>query len=76
MSSGFGISGSTGRCYPVWQEFSGCMEKTGDPQDCQPLRDDYLECLHHRKEFGRLNAIHRERERKRKHPGGEHGKEH
>ena len=38
--------------------------------------DDYLECLHHRKEFGRLNAIHRERERKRKHPGGEHGKEH
>ena len=38
--------------------------------------DDYLECLHHRKEFGRLNAIHRERERKRKHPDGEHGKEH
>ena len=27
-----------------------CMSKTDDPMKCRPLRDDYLECLHHRKE--------------------------
>ena len=27
-----------------------CISKTDDPRKCAALRDDYLECLHHRKE--------------------------
>lgn len=27
-----------------------CMSKAEDPKDCKDFRDDYLECLHHRKE--------------------------
>lgn len=27
-----------------------CMSKTDDPVKCRALRDDYLECLHHRRE--------------------------
>ncbi len=38
------------RCYPIWMDFSECMSKTDDPKKCKDFRDDYLECLHHRKE--------------------------
>ena len=27
-----------------------CMKDTDEPKKCRALRDDYLECLHHRKE--------------------------
>ena len=27
-----------------------CMRDTDNPAKCRELRDDYLECLHHRKE--------------------------
>ena len=27
------------------------------PNACAPLRDDYLECLHHKKEFTRRNEV-------------------
>lgn len=27
-----------------------CMRETDDPRKCKERRDDYLECLHHRKE--------------------------
>ena len=27
-----------------------CMETTDDPKKCFAFREDYLECLHHRKE--------------------------
>mmetsp|Transcript_13817 Transcript_13817/g.41768 ORF Transcript_13817/g.41768 Transcript_13817/m.41768 type:complete len:82 (+) Transcript_13817:215-460(+) len=59
MASGFGVSGNTGRCYPTWMEFSACMSETDDPAKCRALRDDYLECLHHRKEYTRLNKINK-----------------
>jgi len=36
-----------------------CMRETDDPRKCKERRDDYLECLHHRKEV-------REKERKGK----------
>ena len=26
-------------------------------KDCEFLRDNYIECLHHRKEFARLHAL-------------------
>jgi len=31
-------------------DFSECMSKVDDPKSCRDYRDDYLECLHHRKE--------------------------
>lgn len=31
-------------------DFSKCMSETDDPKKCKDFRDDYLECLHHRKE--------------------------
>ena len=40
-------------CYPIWMDFSECMSKTEDPKACKDFRDDYLECLHHRKEVRR-----------------------
>ena len=30
--------------------FLQCMKDTDDPRKCKALKDDYLECLHHRKE--------------------------
>ena len=41
---------SRGRCYAVYMDFSECMSKTDDPRKCNDYREDYLECLHHRKE--------------------------
>ncbi|KAH7625009.1 hypothetical protein Ndes2526B_g00386 [Nannochloris sp. 'desiccata'] len=60
MASGFGINGGPGRCFPLWNSFSECMSKAEDPKDCQDFRQDYLECLLHRKEYSRLNAYFRE----------------
>lgn len=65
MASGFGIHGGPGRCYPIWMDFSECMSKTEDPKKCADFRDDYLECLHHRKEFTKLNRFFREEKRQR-----------
>ena len=32
------------------------------PQECSVLRQDYVECLHHRQEFSRLNAMQEPRD--------------
>jgi hypothetical protein len=50
MASGFGINGKKGRCYDVWMDFSDCMTHCVMPAECTARRDDYFECLHHRKE--------------------------
>jgi len=51
MASGFGAQGGTGRCYPFWVDFSRCMEESDKPtRDCLGYREDYFECLHHKKE--------------------------
>ena len=62
MASGFGVRGRTGRCYPFWRDFSDCMASAGSPKECRDLREDYTECLHHKKEFSRLNRIQIERQ--------------
>lgn len=55
MSSGFGTSGGEGRCHAFWQDLRKCMTEAAQPAVCAPMREDYLECLHHRKEVcGRL----------------------
>ena len=33
------------------------MKNTDDKLTCVPARDDYYECLHHNKEFARMNAV-------------------
>jgi NADH dehydrogenase (ubiquinone) Fe-S protein 5 len=55
MASGFGTQGKTGRCYSFWTEFSSCMAHAADPKECRLKREDYFECLHHKKEFTALN---------------------
>lgn len=53
MASGFGLGGQQGRCYPFWKAYQECL-RTHEPQDaldtCPRVREDYYECLHHRKE--------------------------
>ncbi|CEG63117.1 hypothetical protein G6F70_003115 [Rhizopus microsporus] len=57
MSSGFGLDGGRGRCFHFWQEFNKCYASADLPQQCLAQRDDYLECLHHTKEFARITRI-------------------
>ncbi|XP_027353253.1 serine/arginine-rich-splicing factor SR34-like isoform X1 [Abrus precatorius] len=64
MASGWGITGNKGRCYDFWMDFSECMSRCREPKDCALLREDYLECLHHPKEFQRRNRIYKEEQRK------------
>ncbi|KAJ4819198.1 NADH-ubiquinone oxidoreductase-like protein [Rhynchospora pubera] len=63
MASGWGITGNKGRCYDFWVDFSECMSRCREPKDCHLLREDYLECLHHSKEFQRRNRIYKEEQR-------------
>uniref|UniRef100_A0A0A9F1K7 NADH dehydrogenase [ubiquinone] iron-sulfur protein 5 n=1 Tax=Arundo donax TaxID=35708 RepID=A0A0A9F1K7_ARUDO len=63
MASGWGINGNKGRCYDFWLDFSECMSRCRQPYDCALLREDYLECLHHSKEFQRRNRIYKEEQR-------------
>ena len=41
------------------------MSTAEDPSECKDVREDYLECLHHKKEFQRANAIQAEADRQR-----------
>ncbi|XP_020101742.1 NADH dehydrogenase [ubiquinone] iron-sulfur protein 5-B [Ananas comosus] len=66
MASGWGITGNKGRCYDFWTDFSECMSRCREPKDCSLLRDDYLECLHHSKEFQRRNRIYKEEQRQKR----------
>ncbi|KAK8950300.1 NADH dehydrogenase [ubiquinone] iron-sulfur protein 5-A [Platanthera guangdongensis] len=54
MASGWGIAGNKGRCYDFWMDFSECMSHCREPKDCALLREDYLECLHHAKEWSQI----------------------
>ncbi len=70
MASGFGARGGQGRCFPIWVDFQKCIAETDEPNLCKDFRDDYTECLHHKKEFTRANMIARQQEKLEK----EHGK--
>ncbi|KAF2207863.1 hypothetical protein CERZMDRAFT_50191 [Cercospora zeae-maydis SCOH1-5] len=71
MSSGFGLAGGPSRCFPFWQEVLACYvvntsaEDVSGKKKCQPVLEDYYECLHHRKEavkIAALQAAYRKRE--------------
>lgn len=44
------------RCFPFWQEVLACYVTNTSPESpegkikCQPVLEDYYECLHHKKE--------------------------
>mmetsp|Transcript_23814 Transcript_23814/g.75936 ORF Transcript_23814/g.75936 Transcript_23814/m.75936 type:complete len:88 (-) Transcript_23814:188-451(-) len=58
MASGWGLRGGPGRCHSFYLDFAQCLEGSEDPvSDCLSLREDYFECLHHKKEFARRKAI-------------------
>ena len=62
MASSLGVFGGRGRCHQFWTDFSECMSHADEPKACTLQREDYFECLHHRKEFARLNAIQLQKE--------------
>ena len=73
MASGYGAFGGVGRCYPFWMDFKNCMAENTEKQVCLPVslrlmpltlsqaHEDYFECLHHKKEFARINKIEEQR---------------
>jgi len=62
MSSGFGLRGGLGRCFPFWADFKECLksETDKDGKICMGAREDYFECLHHKKEFAMIGAVEKE----------------
>ena len=88
MSSGWGIKGRIGRCYPFYSDFKDCLVSEREKRECVthvlslyahsvhtivthpqqnrendtvsvclPEKVDYLECLHHKKEYVRVKAM-------------------
>ncbi|KAL9188513.1 hypothetical protein ACHAXT_006891 [Thalassiosira profunda] len=67
MSSGRGINGGVGRCYPFFAEFKECLktEALVTKEDgtrawknnCWQVREDYFECLHAKKEWAMVARV-------------------
>jgi len=55
MTSGFGAAGSVGRCFDIYHDFEECVNapETYSSIQCSAFREDYIECLHHKKENAR-----------------------
>eukprot|EP00561_Arcocellulus_cornucervis_P012080 CAMPEP_0185800650 /NCGR_PEP_ID=MMETSP1322-20130828/997_1 /TAXON_ID=265543 /ORGANISM="Minutocellus polymorphus, Strain RCC2270" /LENGTH=79 /DNA_ID=CAMNT_0028496301 /DNA_START=10 /DNA_END=249 /DNA_ORIENTATION=+ len=77
MSSGFGLRGGIGRCYPFWAEYKECLktETRNDGLICHPAREDYFECLHNRREHEIVRAVNAEEQKQKNAPahGGDGG---
>ncbi|KAJ7285615.1 hypothetical protein C8J57DRAFT_1285353 [Mycena rebaudengoi] len=58
--SGFSYTGGPSRCSAYWQEFTKCSANAEFPQQCALQRDDYMECLHRKKEKARVLALQTE----------------
>ncbi|KAJ3194191.1 hypothetical protein HK101_003311 [Irineochytrium annulatum] len=56
-SSCFGTNGGRGRCFPFFQELTKCYVQTAETEDCRLYYEDYMECLHGRKERQRLEIV-------------------
>ncbi|KAK4529896.1 hypothetical protein CCYA_CCYA02G0753 [Cyanidiococcus yangmingshanensis] len=64
MASGLSVRGGEGRCYSFWLAFKKCMLESSDRTACTAYREDYEECLHHRKAIKRFNTVVRELQRR------------
>jgi len=51
------LSGGPSRCYQIFNNYRSCMNERVDPIVCWAFREDYFECLHHKKEFARNKRI-------------------
>ena len=48
----YGVDGNRSRCSAFWDDLMGCVEQVGRNDQwkkCQNEREDYFECLHHKK---------------------------
>jgi len=57
MTSYFGAHGGIPRCAEFWIDFHNCMNTATDGRACAGAQADYMECLHHDKEYARIDAI-------------------
>ncbi|KAI9218567.1 hypothetical protein BC828DRAFT_360002 [Blastocladiella britannica] len=58
MASGFSLNGGRSRCFAFFQDLQKCHLTADEPRSqCAIYKDDYLECLHHRKEIARAETI-------------------
>ncbi|KAL4139246.1 hypothetical protein PRIC2_002744 [Phytophthora ramorum] len=75
MSSGFGFKGREGRCYQFWKSVEQCSKDTEYSGQCGKQVEDYIECLHHRKELTRMNVVitQKEKEEAAARHGADHG---
>jgi|YelNatPaOPRAMG01_1025707.scaffolds.fasta_scaffold39178_2 NADH dehydrogenase (ubiquinone) Fe-S protein 5 len=64
MASGYSVHGGESRCYSFWLAFKRCMLESSDKSVCSSYRQDYEECLHHRKAIKRFNEVVREYQRR------------
>ncbi|KNC51942.1 uncharacterized protein AMSG_08185 [Thecamonas trahens ATCC 50062] len=76
MASQFGVRAGTGRCHQFWKAFEECMDTTTTGTECRLIREDYIECLHHKKEFARAAQVEAARELKASGGGDDHGHGH
>ncbi|KXJ27884.1 NADH dehydrogenase [ubiquinone] iron-sulfur protein 5 [Exaiptasia diaphana] len=62
----YGVQGGRSRCSPFWEELMACAQRVGRRDQwnaCRVHRDDYIECLHHKKLYTRIERIKNEKER-------------
>eukprot|EP00428_Durinskia_dybowskii_P027263 CAMPEP_0170239062 /NCGR_PEP_ID=MMETSP0116_2-20130129/19288_1 /TAXON_ID=400756 /ORGANISM="Durinskia baltica, Strain CSIRO CS-38" /LENGTH=78 /DNA_ID=CAMNT_0010489879 /DNA_START=63 /DNA_END=299 /DNA_ORIENTATION=- len=69
MSSGIGVKGTMGRCYPFYADLRKCVAKKDVESPsamCWAENEDYFECLHGFKEKARIRQVAAERQRREK----------
>ncbi len=54
MVHGYGKNGGRGRCYVFWRDLLMCVQQAeyankDHTKQCELDREDYIECLHHKK---------------------------
>ena len=66
MSQNVSNDGDYGRCFQFWQELVDCFGehgRYGQHTKCVKQKEDYSECLNHRKLLGRLERVKEEKRR-------------
>ncbi|KAG7350608.1 hypothetical protein IV203_009968 [Nitzschia inconspicua] len=69
MSSGVGVKGTLGRCYPFYADLKKCVQKKtleSPTAMCWAENEDYFECMHGFKEKARILQVAAERKRREK----------
>mmetsp|Transcript_44062 Transcript_44062/g.65356 ORF Transcript_44062/g.65356 Transcript_44062/m.65356 type:complete len:82 (-) Transcript_44062:179-424(-) len=65
MASGWGLRGGVSRCYPFFAMYMNCIQESKSeekPVECIPYGEDYMECLHSRKEWTHVEAVVKQNE--------------